>query len=409
MEFTSLSRKQFGSVWHLRSLCAVEILNFPGLVSLELEDFEEEQLQLRKVCNIESLSICYCKRLKRIPPALHFLSSLSEMRIEECPYIVCISKNNLPPALKRLVIEGCVNLQSLVDQGENTSISNPCLLEHLESKACPSLTSLLLPVRLQILIISSCLNLSSLSSSGELPMGLKQLFIKNCPKLESIVQTIHENSCLEYLHIFGCGNIKSLPRGLTKLNHLQTIEILQCASLVSLTESGLPTTNLILHIGDCPILGALPDLQNLTAFKELRLYNCSPQMSFAEEGFLTNLTSLSILEPKLCSSLLKWGLQKLTSLEYLYINGEECPDVVTFPQEERGIMLPSSLTEITIQKFENLSNLFSMGFRNLTSPFKNCGYLIALISKLFRRKMCFLPLGNYIFGDAVYSFLASAY
>ncbi|XVF79156.1 hypothetical protein PTKIN_Ptkin14bG0197300 [Pterospermum kingtungense] len=304
---------QLGSVGHLRSLRDVKILNFPELVSLEPEDFEEEQLQLGNVCNIESLTICCCKRLKRIPPALHFLATLTEMRI------------------KRLVIDGCVNLQ------------------------------------LQILIISSCLNLSSLSSSGKLPVRLKQLFIRNCLKLESIVQTIHEKSCLEYLHIFGCRNVKSLPRGLNKLNHLQTIEIWQCASLVSLTESGLPTTNLVLCIGDCPLLGALPDYQNLTALKELRLHDCSPHMSFAEEGFLTSLTSLSISAPKLCSSLLKWVLHILTSLKYLFINGKECPDVVTFPQEGRGIMLPSSLTKITIERFENLSNLSTKGFRNLTS------------------------------------------
>ncbi|XVF79150.1 hypothetical protein PTKIN_Ptkin14bG0196700 [Pterospermum kingtungense] len=43
MELTSWSRKQFGA---FEFSCAVEILNFPELVSLEPEDFEEEQLQL---------------------------------------------------------------------------------------------------------------------------------------------------------------------------------------------------------------------------------------------------------------------------------------------------------------------------------------------------------------------------
>ncbi|XVF79145.1 hypothetical protein PTKIN_Ptkin14bG0196200 [Pterospermum kingtungense] len=339
-ELMSFSQK-LGSVGHLRSLRVLEILSFRELVSLEPVEFEEDLSQLEKFCNIESLMICYCNRLRRLPLDMRFLTFLTEMRIEECPCIVSLSNNNLPPALKILVIKGCMSLRCLVDQGENASISNTCLLEHLEIKACQSLISLSLPIRLQILIISSCLNLSSLSSSGELPMGLKQLSITDCPKLESIVQTIHESSCLEYLLIFECRNIKCLPRGLNKLNHLQTIE--------------------------CTSLGDLPDLQNLTALKELRLYNCPPRMSFAEESFPTNLTSLSISAPKLCSSLLKWGLHKLTSLKYLYINGEECPDVVTFPQEERGIMLPSSLTEITIQNFENLSNLSTKGFRNLPS------------------------------------------
>ncbi|XVF18423.1 hypothetical protein REPUB_Repub11eG0020200 [Reevesia pubescens] len=360
-ELMSLSQKQLGAVGQLRSLRGLE------LVSLELKEVEEEQLQLGKVCNIESLAVWNCKRLKRLLQDLHFLTFLTEMRIEECPCIVSFSTNNLPPALKRLVIQGCVNLQCLVDQGENTSISNTCLLEHLEVRACRSLISLSLPIRLQILIILRCSKLASLSSSGKLPIGLKQLSIRDCSELESIVQVIQENSCLEHLHIWGCRNIKSLPRGLDKLNHVQKIEILQCDSLVSLTESGLPTTNLaVLKISACQILGDLPNMQNLIALKELVLVSCSPYMSFAEEGFPTNLTSLSISAPKLCSSLLKWGLHKLTSLKYLYIHGEECPDMVTFPQEEGG-MLPSSLTNITMMKFENLRNLSTKGFQNLTS------------------------------------------
>ncbi|XWS16828.1 hypothetical protein CRYUN_Cryun33cG0014000 [Craigia yunnanensis] len=286
-ELMSLSWKQLGSVGHLRSLRGLEILSFPQLVSLEPEGVEEEQLQVRKLCNIESLTIGNCKSLKRLPQDLHCLTFLTEMRIELCPCIVSFSKNNLPPALKRL----------------------------------------------QILIISKCSKLASLSC--KLPMGLKQLLIMDCPELESIVQTIPENSGLEYLRIWGCRNTKSLPRGLNKLDHVQKIEISQCQSLVSLTESGLPTTNLA--------------------------------VLWIKEGFPTNLTSLSISVPKLCSSLLKWGLHKLTSLKYLYINGEERPDVVTFPLQERGIMLPPSLTSITIEKFENLSNLSTKGFENLTS------------------------------------------
>ncbi|XVE63274.1 hypothetical protein DITRI_Ditri07aG0006900 [Diplodiscus trichospermus] len=367
-ELTSLSRKQLGSVGHLRSLRGLEILSFSQLVLLEPEEVEEEQLHLGRLFNIESLTIGNCKRLKRLPQDLHFLTLLAEMRIQECPSIVYISQNNLPRALKTLVIEGCANLQCLIDHGENTSISNKCLLEHLEIRACPSLLSLSLPIRLQILMIAKCSKLVSLSSSGKLPMGLKQLSVMNCPELDSIAKTIHENSCLEYLRIWWCRNIKSLPRGLDKLNHVQEIEILRCQSLVSLTECGLPSTKIrVLWISECQILGTLPNMQNLIALKELFLFSCSPHMSFAEDGFPINLTSLSISATKLCRSLLQWGLHKLTSLKYLSINGEECPDVVTFPLEQRGIMLPTSLTNITIEKFANLRNLSTKGFESLTS------------------------------------------
>ncbi|MBA0849626.1 hypothetical protein Goshw_018267 [Gossypium schwendimanii] len=188
--------------------------------------------------------------------------------------------------------------------------------------------------RLQLLIVPYCSKLASLSSSGELPVGLKQLVIKECLAL----------------------NIKSLPQGLNKLNHVDKINILQCQSLVSLTASGLPAGKLeSLCIRDCQSLGDLPNMQNLFALKELSLSYCSHHMPFPKEGLPTTLTSLSITVPKLCHALLQWGLPKLTSLKDLFIKGEECPHVVTFPPE--GCMLPPTLTTITISGFENLRSL----------------------------------------------------
>ncbi|MBA0822794.1 hypothetical protein Goarm_019574 [Gossypium armourianum] len=210
--------------------------------------------------------------------------------------------------------------------------------------------------RLQLLIVPYCSKLASLSSSGELPVGLKQLVIKDCLALESIVHTIHETSSLGILEIWSCRNIKSLPQGLNKLNHVEKINILQCQSLVSLTASGLPAGKLeSLCIRDCQSLGDLPNMQNLFALKELSLSYCSHHMPFPKEGLPTTLTSLSITVPKLCHALLQWGLPKLTSLKDLFINGEECPHVVTFPPE--GCMLPPTLTTITISGFENLRSL----------------------------------------------------
>ncbi|OMO88555.1 Disease resistance protein [Corchorus capsularis] len=370
LEISGCNELQLGSLGHLTSLQNLEILCFPQLVSLDAGEVKEEQLQLGKLCSIKSLTIRNCKRLERLPQYFRFLTFLTIMRIEECPCIVSISVNNLPPSLKMLVIKGCMNLQFLVDEGENASISiETSLLEHLEVINCP-LESLSLPMRLQTLIISRCSKLVSLSTSGVLPTGLKQLWIIDCSWLESIVQAVHENSCLEYLRIWSCDKLKYLPKGLNKLKHVEKMEIWQCESLVSLTESGLPTTNLtVLSISNCRNLVALPNMQNLTALKELSLTSLgNPHISFAQVGFSTSLTSLTILVPRLSSSLLKWGiLHKLTSLRFLYINGEECWDVVSFPLQGKGRMLPPSLTSITLEKFENLRHLSSKGFQNLTS------------------------------------------
>ncbi|TYJ48196.1 hypothetical protein E1A91_A01G044200v1 [Gossypium mustelinum] len=328
-ELASLSWKQFSSVRHLRSLRSLEMSSFPLL------EVEVQQLQLEKVCTIESLTIGNCEKLQRLPQDLHFLKFLTEMQIKGF-------------------------------KGENFSIDNTFLLEHLEIMDCPSLVSLSLPIRLQILIVSYCSKLASLSSSGELPVGLKQLVIKDCLALESIVHTIHETSSLELLDLWNCRNIKALPQGLNKLDHVEKINILQCQSLASLTASGLPARKLkSLCIMDCQGLGDLPNMPNLTALKELSLSYCSPDLPFPKEGLPTTLTSLSVTGPKLCRTLLEWGLHRLTSLKKLSIDGEECPHVVTFPPE--GCVLPPTLNTITISGFGNLKSLSTTGFRNVDS------------------------------------------
>ena len=93
---------------------------------------------------------------------------------------------------------------------------------------------------------------------------------------------------------------------------------------------------------------------------------CSVDISFPEEGFPTNLTSLEISKaPKIYRSLVEWGLDRLTSLQRLVISGEGCSDVVSFPEEE--MVLPASLTNISIRNFENLEYMFSNAIQNLTS------------------------------------------
>ncbi|XVF31177.1 hypothetical protein REPUB_Repub16aG0123500 [Reevesia pubescens] len=393
-ELTHLSLEELGLLGHLMSLRNLKIYKCPQLVSLEAEEVEEEQLlQLGKLCNIEFLKIRECERLKRLPKVLHFLQFLTKMVISQCPSIVSISKNNFPPALKKLIIMQCVNWQQcLLDEGETICVTNTSLLEHFEIHSCASLICLSLPTcsRLQHLRVGGCSKLASLSSSGMLPMGLKQLHIGNCPQLESIVQAINENACLESIHIESCKNFKSLPRGFEKLNHLQKIGIHFCPNLVPFAESGLPTSSNFteLSILWSAKLEALPNcMHNLTSLQRLMLHGCSAEMSFPEEGLPTNLKSLSISSsPKIWRSLLlEWGLHRLTSLKDADIDGEECSDVVSFPQEELGMMLPPSLTFIRIENFENLKCLSSKGFQNLTSlqdlSLYNCPKLTSLPEK----------------------------
>ncbi|KAK8330030.1 hypothetical protein V6Z11_A11G366300 [Gossypium hirsutum] len=394
----SLSQNGLGLVGHR----FIEIYDCPQLVCLETED---ERLQLDKIPDVEYLRIRKCRRLKRLPKVLHSFTYLTRMRLERCSNFVSFGESNFPPALKKLEIWGCMNLQYLVDKKENNKSmsSDTCLLEHLDILLCPSLIWLSsrgdICNPLQHLEVSSCSKLGSLFLNAKLPVMLKHLHIWKCPMLECIAQDFHETTYLESIFIWGGQNIKSLPQGLDKLTHLEKIQLDGFSSLVSFEESGLPTTNLkAFSISNCENFVALPDcINNFPFLQKLKVCECSAAIPFPEKGFPTNLTSLEISNvPKIYTSLVEWGLNRLSSLQQLTISGAGCSNVVSFPEEGIGKALPLSLTFICIREFENLEFTCSKGFHHLTSlqelQFSNCPKLASLPEKdKLLLKQCCIP------------------
>ncbi|MFQ6665058.1 hypothetical protein Gotur_031927 [Gossypium turneri] len=127
--------------------------------------------------------------------------------------------------------------------------------------------------------------------------------------LEYIAKEFEESACLESIKIAISG-IRSLARGLNKLKHLQEISLLACSNLVSFEESGLPTTSFIaFNVDGCGKFGALPKcMASITSLRQLRVGNCSADISFPSEGFPANLTSLAILNAPKISRMLKRGV-----------------------------------------------------------------------------------------------------
>ncbi|MBA0746691.1 hypothetical protein Gogos_009188, partial [Gossypium gossypioides] len=104
---------------------------------------------------------------------------------------------------------------------------------------------------------------------------------------------------------------------------------------------------------------------SITSLRKLCVSNCSAGISFLSKGFPANLTSLDISNAtKIYRSLVEWGLYRLTSLQELTIRGGGCSNVVSFPEEGIGMMLPP-LISIRLSNFENLEFIFSEGFQGL--------------------------------------------
>ena len=103
-----------------------------------------------------------CSNLEELPNALHTLTSLIYLSIDNCPKLVSFPDTGLglPPMLKYLRVKICGSLETLPDGMMN----NRCAFERLEIEDCPSLITF---------------------PKGELPATLVMLMISNCEKLVS--------------------------------------------------------------------------------------------------------------------------------------------------------------------------------------------------------------------------------
>ncbi|KAM0998858.1 hypothetical protein FF1_005632 [Malus domestica] len=328
---SSLKNEEGRLLQQLTSLGSLEIEDNSRLVEELGKEAEESQIL---ECKLECLELKKCKNVLRLPKGLNQMSSLQELGIHECSSLVSFPDVGLPPSLKKIEIRECHSLIYLA------KFQIPQNLRRIRILDCRSLKSLVDE--------EECEGLGLIAPNG--------FFSDNT------------NHCLEYIGIWNCQNLKSLPDGLCHLSNLQHLYIRKCGSLVSiprLSGGSRPSNLRKINITDCEKLEALPeDMHNLNSLEQLIIDY--------REGltFPPNLTSLHIYEVKSCKSLweLEWGLHRLTSLTYLYIDSDD-PDTVSFPPDmvRMETLFPKSLTRVIIDGFPNLKKLSSKGFQFLTS------------------------------------------
>ncbi|KAL6326862.1 hypothetical protein AAG906_012137 [Vitis piasezkii] len=309
-ELTCLWENGFDGIQQLQTSSS------PELVSLGEKEKHEMPSKL------QSLKIVWCN-LEKLPNELHRLTCLGELEIYGCPKLVSFPELGFPPMLRRLVIDSCEVLRCLPDwmmvmkDGSNNG-SDVCLLEYLVIESCPSLIGFPegeLPTTLKELKICTCEKLKQVSST------LKKLMIRDCAQLESISEEMFHsnNSSLEYLEIYKYPGLKIVPNCLYKLRELE--------------------------INNCENVELLPhQLQNLTTLTSLGISDC--------ENIKTPLS--------------RWGLATLTSLKKLTIGGI-FPRIASFSDGQRPPILPTTLTFLFIQDFQNLKSLSSLALQTLTS------------------------------------------
>ena len=121
-----------------------------------------------------------------------------------------------------------------------------------------------------------------------------------------------------------------------------------------------------LSIKEYPNLKALPDcLSNLS---DIDIRTCkSLELRPHQFQNFTRLKSLVIEDcENINNPLSQWGLTRLPSLKILSI-GAMFPHATSFSDDNHMILLPTTLTSLSLSEFQNLESLESLSLQSLTS------------------------------------------
>ncbi|PIA51314.1 hypothetical protein AQUCO_01100268v1 [Aquilegia coerulea] len=170
----------------------------PHLSYLEIHGFDEHETlpeaPLQSLICLETLVICNCSKLKRLPTMDNLAITLTTLRINTCQELVTITEGlgNLT-SLKKLHIIECQSLKSIIE----SAMQHLTALETLELNGCPNLE--ISAVDFQHLV------------------SLRALRLARLPQLTSIPEGIQHITTLKRLYLLECKNLIMLPEWLQRL------------------------------------------------------------------------------------------------------------------------------------------------------------------------------------------------
>ncbi|KAG6671094.1 hypothetical protein I3843_Q016100 [Carya illinoinensis] len=357
--------------------------------------------------SLSELELINCKYCSALPPLGH-LPFLNKLHINGLDEVVTVgpefygnsSNSSMKPfgSLKVMRLKNMLNWEDWLHSGGENEVETFSQLEGLYIKNCPKLRAKLPvhPSSLAQLVIIECKKL-------ELPMhwqysSLERLYLRDCcDSLTSFPLDLFPN--LEIIRIERSNNLQSLEQHGGDLVILE-LRIQKCPKFVSFPEGGLHAPNLANFIvNDCESLRSMPEKMHLflRSLCYLELINCPEVESFPEGGLPFNLKQIVIGScKKLIANWKRWDLQILPSLEWLEIFSDISEDhVESFPG---GLLLPTTLTNLTISSFANLKSLEKEGFQHLTSLVQlkigNCPKLRYMPEEGFPASLYFLHIWN---------------
>ncbi|XP_048318915.2 putative disease resistance RPP13-like protein 1 [Ziziphus jujuba] len=321
--------------------------------------------------NLRKLIIEGCKNLESltITKSSDDMIPLSELRIYECPNFISFPCNGRlhAPNLTHLSIRGCQKLKKLPEQMSNLLPS----LNSLEISNCPEVESFPeggLPFNLAQLTVGGCEKLKALPEQMcNLLPSLNSLEIFDCPEVEESFAEVDLPPNLTQLTVGGCKRLKALPEQMFNLlSCLKELQMGDCPEVESFPEVDLPSNLTQLKVSGCKKLKVLPKQMgnHLPSLNFLEISDCPEVESFPEGGLPLNLHRLWVFNcSKLFAQPMKWNLQTLPALTYFEIEDKGGIISESFPEEG---LLPSTLTTLNIIGLGSLKRL-GEGLQQLTS------------------------------------------
>ncbi|KAL3325046.1 hypothetical protein AABB24_038912 [Solanum stoloniferum] len=407
---------------------------FDSLEKLEFTDMPEWKqwhvLGSGEFPVLEKLSIEKCPKLMGKLP--ENLSSLTELRISETPLfdeaqmfrsqfegmkqIVALSISDcnsltslpfsiLPSSLKRIEIFDCQKLKLEEPVGYCNMFLEDLLLQEcdciddispellprareLTVDRCQNLTRFLIPTATEILTILNCKNVEILSVAvGTHESAMRDLLIRDCSKLKCLPEIELFN-----LQVLTIRNCKELVNGrkewcLQRLPCLTKLEITHDGSDEEIQHWELPSSIKRLGIHNLKTLSSQV-LKSLTSLEYLYIEGNLPQIqSLQEQGRLSS--SLSELHLCYYDELHSLHLCLLTSLKRLHLN---CPNLQSLSESA----LPSSLSQLTIKNCDNLQSLSESSLPSSLSQLtiENCDNLQSLSESALPSSLSQLTISN---------------
>ncbi|XP_019254655.1 PREDICTED: TMV resistance protein N-like isoform X2 [Nicotiana attenuata] len=295
--------------------------------------FESEQL--------EELYIYHCSRLVELPLSVGVQKKLIELVLEDCQNLKKLPNSIQMKSLTQLKISNCPKLDTFPEINGDihsleeltiqftgirelpSSIGDLSNLEYLNLKGCEDLVSLPSSIgdlsNLEYLNLKGCEDLVSLPNSLCNLKKLEELVLEGCKKLEKLPENIGDLQRLKELDASDTA-ISQPPPSITKLRNLEMLRFSHAVQQVQHSSSFVSHQLLAfsslteLHLGNCNILGGLPeDFGSLHSLEELNLrgsnISCLPKS-------INKLVSIKSLDVRFCQNLNE--LELPPNLEQLY-------------------------------------------------------------------------------------------